>query len=163
IAVPWWQRLNVECKTDGERDRVVAEFEQMWKECRGASQDVLRLHLAAQPKKSRGARTDDAAVPPAIATLSNPEFRDAAARCWRACRRLLTIIDDWHRWFNDLRATGDAEPGLPLRWSEESVRLIRVLILNHATMPPFDQGDAARIADMLPALPSPALGWQEEM
>jgi hypothetical protein len=163
IAVRWWQRFHVESKTDVERDQVVAEFELLWKECRGSSQDVVRLRLGTPVRRKRHERADERPVPPAIAALTDPQFRGAATRCWRACCRIMRIIDDWHVWFNELRIHGDADPSEPSRWSEEAFRLLHVLIQNHATMPPFDGGDVARIADMLPPLPPPQFGWQEDM
>jgi hypothetical protein len=94
--------------------------------------------------------------PPSFSTLK-PVDRKRAKEIWVAANRLYAIIDEWRKWANQLRATGDADPGLAGRYRSAAVQCIDALCVLKPSVDPFAHGDAAELKKLLPPVPSGCL------
>src|SRR5207245_876153 len=80
---------------------------------------------------------------------------------------LIGALDVWQQWFRELRARGDADPGVAWRCSEISRRCIHALYVQRVNAAPFDREDEEDVLAILPPLPHASMGgisyeWDEE-
>src|SRR5690242_6297541 len=89
-------------------------------------------------------------VPPVVKKLRNADSRQRAEEIWAAVNELIGALDVWQQWFRDLRARGDADPGIAMRCSEMARRCIHALCVQRVNAAPFDRANEEAIVEVLP-------------
>jgi|GEM_PF-4823604 len=93
--------------------------------------------------------------PPAIAAITEPpSLRRQLDEVWTAANVLQIVLDNWAKWFVELREKEDAHPGVALHYRENAQRAIAVLISHCPNVAPFNTTDEAALRAMLPPIPA---------
>lgn len=110
------------------------------------------------------AASPDPPIPASVREIADPAMRQQAADAWRAASRLRRLIDEWRRWFLQLKTTGDAHPGLAILLEERSRACVQAIFRLGIESPTFKSHSADELMAHLPRSPSGELNppWNED-